>query len=68
VENFHYYKPSRMKDVWKLIEEIDGKAVFLGGGTDLFPEMKRGSKYANHIIDTKEISGLEYVKTGKNHT
>jgi len=66
VENFHYYKPSRMKDVWKLLEEIDGEAVFLGGGTDLFPEMKRGSKHAIHVIDTKEISELDYVKTEKN--
>jgi len=55
-----------MKDVWKLLEEIDGEVVFLGGGTDLFPEMKRGSKHAIHVIDTKGISELDYVKTEKN--
>lgn len=62
MDNFHYYKPLTLESLWKLMAEIDGEAVFLSGGTDLFPQMKKGLRSINHMISLKEISELQYLK------
>ena len=61
MENFHYYKPRSMGDLWATIREINGTPVFLSGGTDLFPEMKLGKRSVDHVVDVKGISELGFV-------
>ncbi len=68
MKNFHYHKPRRMEDVWKLMGEIDGEVLFLGGGTDLFPQMKQDLRYADHVIDLKKISELDFLRIEENQS
>jgi CO/xanthine dehydrogenase FAD-binding subunit len=62
LDNFHYYKPRGMQDLWKLMADIDGEISLLEGGTDLFPRMKRGLSQPKHVIDLKGIQELDYVR------
>lgn len=66
MENFNYYRPRAMEELWKIADEIDGAPVFLSGGTDLFPEMKLGRRSVHHLIDVKGISELEFVLSEEN--
>jgi CO/xanthine dehydrogenase FAD-binding subunit len=62
MDNFYYYKPHSLERLWKLMAEVDGEAVLLSGGTDLFPQMKSGLRSIHCMIDLKEISELQYLK------
>jgi len=66
MQNFHYYKPVSMTELWATISEISGSPVFLSGGTDLFPEMKLGKRSLDHVVDVKGISELEFASSEEN--
>ena len=49
------------------MREIDGNPVFLSGGTDLFPEIKMGTRSVEHLIDLKEIPELDFVLSNEDN-
>jgi carbon-monoxide dehydrogenase medium subunit len=61
MENFHYYKPVHIAEVWQIMEKTGGDCLFLAGGTDLFPEIKSNLKRPRHLIDVKGLSDYHFL-------
>ena len=52
---FEYHSPMSVKEVARLLKELDARAEMMAGGTDLLPRMKYGLVRPEHLISLKEI-------------
>lgn len=61
-ENFTYDAPNTIEDAIALLHEYGDEAKILAGGHSLIPMMKLRFASPAHLIDIKNIEGLEYIK------
>ena len=61
MRDFQYSSPATRKEALALLEEGQGKAYPLAGGTDLLVQMKRGRTHPAHLVDLKRIPGLRDI-------
>jgi 4-hydroxybenzoyl-CoA reductase beta subunit len=62
---FEYVEPKSLKEASRLLA-LDAKgSVLLAGGTDLLVNMKQRLIQPKHVINLKTISGLAYLRDGK---
>ena len=54
-------KPSSVTEALALLEEYEGSAVVMAGGTDLLVKKKKGIPLPLCVVDLKGISGLNYL-------
>jgi len=59
--DFEYRRPKSLSGVLSALEESQGKAVLLAGGTDLIPRMKLGLEQPGWIIDIKDVENLRFI-------
>ncbi len=58
---FHYFQPSSLAEVISLLNEHAGEARLLAGGTDLLVLMRERNCTPSHVINIKDISGLDRI-------
>jgi len=61
LQPFDYFRPSTLKEALKLLDDYDGEAKILAGGTDLLVGMKEKGLSPRYIIDIKGIKGLDRI-------
>ena len=62
LREFNYLEPSTLAEVLSLLDQYNGKAKILAGGTDLIIQMKQKKLTPKYVINLKKISGLDYIE------
>ncbi len=62
---FDYYAPAGVAEAVALKVRYGGAAMYVGGGTDLFPKMKRRQFTPEVIIDLSRVEGLATIAPGE---
>lgn len=57
-EDFTYYAPSSLPEVWDLLRRHEGDAKILAGGQSLIPLMKLRLANPAYLIDLRNVPGL----------
>ena len=58
---FSYHRPKTAADAVRLKQEHGKDAMFVAGGTDLYPNMKRRHQTPAHVISLQDVPGLGSV-------
>jgi 4-hydroxybenzoyl-CoA reductase subunit beta len=61
---FRYWTPKTVKEAIRLKVECGPEGVFVAGGTDLYPNMKRRQQMPKHVIGLGRIPALAKVRFG----
>lgn len=61
---FDYQVPRSLIEACALLEEMDGKALAIAGGTDLMLPMKERLKVPDCLVDLRAIPGLTAISAG----
>jgi CO/xanthine dehydrogenase FAD-binding subunit len=59
---FKYLEPSTLPEAISLLDQFEGKAKILAGGTDLIIQMKQRKLTPEYVINLKNIPELNYIK------
>ena len=57
-DDFTYYAPSSLPEVWELLRRHEGDAKILAGGQSLIPLMKFRLATPAYLIDLRNVPGL----------
>ncbi len=58
-DDFTYYAPSSLPEVWELLRRHEGDAKILAGGQSLIPLMKLRLANPAYLIDLRNVPGLK---------
>jgi len=58
---FQLQKPNSLPEVFKILEDFQGEAVLLAGGTDLVPLLHHEIIEPKHIVALGQIKGLDEI-------
>ncbi len=61
LRRFEYLKPGTVAEAVTILQEHEGKASIMAGGTDLLVFMKLGDKHPQYVVDVKGIPGLDHL-------
>ena len=59
---FSYHRPKTAAEAVRLKKEHGKDAMFVAGGTDLYPNMKRRHQTPTHVISLQDVPGLTSVE------
>jgi carbon-monoxide dehydrogenase medium subunit len=59
---FKYLEPSNLSEAVSLLDQFEGRAKILAGGTDLIIQMKQRKLTPEYVINLKNIPELNYIK------
>ncbi|HYM39717.1 MAG TPA: FAD binding domain-containing protein [Thermoplasmata archaeon] len=59
---FDLHAPRTLDEAVRLIAESDGQAAFVGGGTDLYPAMKRGLVEPKSVVSLRQVRELRGIR------
>jgi carbon-monoxide dehydrogenase medium subunit len=62
MENTEYLKPKDLKALLTVMKKQKGRALIIAGGTNLIPQIRKGEKSAELIIDISDMGDLSYIK------
>ncbi len=63
-----YYTPATVAEAIELLQQYDGQARVVGGGTDLLVETRRGlHRPAQAMVDVTNIGGLDTITSDDGH-
>lgn len=62
LREFKYLEPSTLSEAISLMDQYDGKAKILAGGTDLIIQMKQRKLIPEYVINLKNIPDLSYLE------
>ena len=62
LKEFNYLEPSSLFEAISLLDQYNGKAKIIAGGTDLIVKMKQRKLTPLYLINIKNISDLSYIK------
>jgi carbon-monoxide dehydrogenase medium subunit len=58
----HYHTPATVEEAVKVLASYDGKALMIGGGTDMLLEIQQGHRPpVEALVDLKNIPGLSQI-------
>ena len=60
---FDYHRPESERELGELLEQLEGGATLLAGGTDVLVQMRNGRIRPRHVIDLVEIDTLHTVQS-----
>lgn len=66
IKGFTYLKPFTVSEAISLLDEYNGKAKILAGGTDLLIQMKQRTQNPEYVIDIKNIPELGNITYDEN--
>lgn len=62
LKEYEYFAPTTLQEAASLLEQHDGQAVLLAGGTDVLPMMKFRTLTPKIIINLKKIPNLDHIR------
>lgn len=65
MKDFSYYAPKTLKEAVSTLAKLGGEGKIMCGGQSLLVLMKQNMLTAEHIVDIKGISELDYIKHDK---
>jgi 4-hydroxybenzoyl-CoA reductase subunit beta len=60
--NFAYLEPGSIVEAVRMLSEAGGRAMVIGGGTDLLPAMRHGIFAPEFVISLQAIGGLRDIR------
>ena len=58
----NYLQPGRLEEALELLQQLNGQARLVAGGTDVLVELQRGVKPTRTLIDISAIHDLKYIR------
>jgi 4-hydroxybenzoyl-CoA reductase subunit beta len=62
LHEYQYHRPARLADAVALIAAHPGRALAIGGGTDLMPNMKHGLFTPQHLVALRQLPELQGIE------
>ena len=62
---FEYHQPRTLKQAMKALTDVGADAMLVGGGTDVYPKMKRGQFTPRHLISLRSLRELKGIRQSK---
>jgi 4-hydroxybenzoyl-CoA reductase subunit beta len=62
---FEYHQPRSLKQATKALADLGPDAMFVAGGTDVYPKMKRGQFTPRHLISLRGLRELRGIRQSK---
>lgn len=59
---FTYHRPRTLAEAVRIASEHGREAMYVAGGTDLYPNMKRRHQTPTHVISLQEITGYDALE------
>jgi 4-hydroxybenzoyl-CoA reductase subunit beta len=59
---FTYHQPRSLKQATKVLADLGADAMFVAGGTDVYPKMKRGQFTPRHLISLRALRELKGIR------
>ncbi len=60
MKRFNYFEPKTMDEAVQLLQQHNGQAMILAGGTDLLVEIKGKLRSPDHVVNIKRIPDLDH--------
>ncbi len=60
--NFHYHVPESLAEAVRIKKDLGPLAMFVAGGTDLYPKMKRRQQEPHHVVQIGHLEELQGVR------
>ena len=60
---FEYLTPATLADATRLLADPEGSVAIAGGGTDLFPKMKRRQVMPTTLVSLSEIAAMNGIRS-----
>ncbi len=57
-----YFRPQTINEALSILEEFQGRAQIIAGGTDLLPQLRKRELEAKVLVDITQIPGLDEIK------
>ena len=64
--DFEYFAPKDVREACRLLQEHNGRAKVMAGGTDLLVHMKHRAVIPQYVIGLKHLSDLGYIEYSEN--
>lgn len=61
MKRFDYFEPPTLDHAIELMQQANGRASFMAGGTDLLVEIKEHIRLPDTVINIKKIPNLDYL-------
>src|SRR6056297_689019 len=62
LNKFDYFKPTKLEELFEILDNNEGESALLAGGTDLFVDMKHKTRKTDYIIDVKGIKDFGKIE------
>ena len=62
---FKYYQPRSLKQATKTLADLGNDAMFVAGGTDVYPKMKRGQFTPGNLVSLRGLRELKGIRRSK---
>lgn len=62
---FKYHQPRTLKQAVKMLADSGGDGMFVAGGTDVYPKMKRGQFTPRHLISLSSLRELKGIRRSR---
>jgi 4-hydroxybenzoyl-CoA reductase subunit beta len=62
---FNYYQPRSLKQATKTLADLGADGMFVAGGTDVYPKMKRGQFTPRNLISLRALRELKGIRQDK---
>ncbi|HMA59241.1 MAG TPA: xanthine dehydrogenase family protein subunit M [Halanaerobiales bacterium] len=62
LNKFDYFKPTKLEELFEILDNNEGESALLAGGTDLFVDMKHKTRKPDYIIDVKGIKDFGKIE------
>ncbi len=61
MNKFDYYQPESLKEAYRLMEKLEGKAGYIAGGTDIIWRIKQGIINVDALISLRGVKSLRGI-------
>src|SRR5687768_471531 len=64
---FRYHRPGSLRQASRVLADLGADAMFVAGGTDVYPKMKRGQFTPRNLVSLRglrELKGIRHTPEG----
>jgi carbon-monoxide dehydrogenase medium subunit len=62
MNSIEYIKPKDLSDLHQVMAEYEARATVIAGGTNLIPEMRKGEKAPELLLDISDMAELSFIR------
>lgn len=60
--SIEYVKPKDLNDLHRFMAEYEARATVIAGGTNLIPEMRKGEKAPELLLDISDLAEMSFIR------